>query len=53
MPSPDTGRRGLLDELRRYEMFSSAAAFLVSFAICFVGLGLGAYTYAIWTLRLT
>jgi len=38
---------------RREEILGSAAAYLVSFAICFVALGFGAYFYAQWTLGLT
>jgi hypothetical protein len=43
-------RLWLLDEVRRDTFFSSPAAFFVSFAICLVGLGFGAYYYALWTL---
>lgn len=46
-------RRLLFDAARRGEVFSSRPAFLVSFAIVFVGLGFGAYYYALWTLTMT
>jgi hypothetical protein len=35
---------------RRSEIFSTSAAFLVSFAVCFVGLGYVTYAYATWLL---
>jgi hypothetical protein len=40
----------LRTEPRRSEIFSTSGAFLVSFAICFVGLGYVTYAYATWLL---
>jgi hypothetical protein len=44
------GLAALRVKLRRGEMFSSCFAFLMSFTICFIGLGYGAYSYATWLL---
>jgi hypothetical protein len=41
------------DSARVEDILSSPAAFLVSFAICWVACGFGAYFYAQWTLGMT
>jgi len=42
-----------LDLARVDDILSSTAVYQVCFAICFVGLGIGAYFYAQWTVGMT
>ena len=42
-----------LDAKRHEDILGSAVAYLLSFAICFVALGFGAYFVAQWTLGMT